>query len=233
MQNQLQNIYFKDLTEHKKIDLKERTIILYTEFNKELAINDWAYYLKLFPEKLQTEIKSFRFKKDRYNCLFGKLLVYSGYFLLKGEKICFENEYLRDQYNKPFVKESDTKFNITHSGNMVMCAFNESDIGVDLEIIKSIHVEDYKSCFSFPEMEEIRNNKVQKFYELWTMKEAVSKAIGRGLGIPLEDLNMNQKKEVSYKESKWNIKHGSILEYYYSLATKDINDNIEIIKIEF
>ncbi len=91
----------------------------------------------------------------------------------------------------------DLQFNISHSEDLALYSFNyEQLIGIDLEYLRD-NV-DYQSIarrfFCETEFELIANciseQQQQRFYQLWTAKEAYLKAIGTGLGGGLETLEI-------------------------------------------
>ena len=113
------------------------------------------------------------------------------------------------QYGKPYYKNSDFNFNISHSGKYVVCAgSNQSPIGVDVEEIKPINIEDFREQFHPDELKEIigSSNPLTSFYQFWTKKESVIKADGKGLSIPLNDLNLLVNSDgVKIDKVDWNI----------------------------
>jgi len=78
-------------------------------------------------------------------------------------------------------------FNVSHSGDRVLCGLSYSaNIGVDVEEINSNYPEEViETIFSDKEQDEYaklvsRLDKTVFFYKIWTRKEAVLKAIGKG-----------------------------------------------------
>ncbi|WP_430909696.1 4'-phosphopantetheinyl transferase family protein [Maribacter sp. 2-571] len=147
-------------------------------------------YLNLLPENHQNHVTKFRYSKDRNLRLFGKLL------LLEGVKKYGYTEALLSRikytpFNKPYL-DTDLSFNITHSGNMVLCALSDSyELGIDVEAIKPISKEDFSGVWTKSEHSLImKDEKYNWFYRLWTRKEAVIKADGKGLSIPLKSINV-------------------------------------------
>ena len=72
-------------------------------------------------------------------------------------------------------------FNISHSGNQVICGFSQvGQLGVDLERITSVDYEDFTSMFSAQEWLDIRGaeDPLRSFYSFWTRKESIIKALG-------------------------------------------------------
>jgi len=90
---------------------------------------------------------------------------------------------------KPYIQNTnDFFFNISHSGNWVAIAFAPFNIGVDVQQTdanKKININNVaKHSFHQDEIDYLNkainnNNKEQKFYEIWSIKEAVIKATGK------------------------------------------------------
>ncbi|XZF13989.1 4'-phosphopantetheinyl transferase family protein [Chitinophagaceae bacterium MMS25-I14] len=90
-----------------------------------------------------------------------------------------------DSYLRPFLP-GGPDFNIAHSGRLVLCAVTDTGkVGVDAEQIKPVDIMDYPDLFTPGEWKEItgNNNVTGTFYRFWVRKEAVLKAIGKGIYI--------------------------------------------------
>lgn len=100
-------------------------------------------------------------------------------------------EVIKDIYGKPSLKRiSDFHFNISHSGKYIICGTSDKPVGVDIEEMKPIEYATLtKEFFSQPEIEYILNghetNPLERFYEIWTLKESYLKCMGVGLSKPL------------------------------------------------
>jgi 4'-phosphopantetheinyl transferase len=85
---------------------------------------------------------------------------------------------------KPFVENSGLFYNISHSGDLVLLAVSDASIGIDVERIDpgfdfNDILTDY---FSASEQKLIiTSSQADSFYRLWTRKEALTKATGKGL----------------------------------------------------
>lgn len=94
-------------------------------------------------------------------------------------------------YQKPYLMGiQNFEFNISHSESYVVFAFSKSTIGIDIEKIKDINFDIAKRFFTKEEYKSIiylptYNERLHRFYTLWTLKESYMKAIGTGLNIPL------------------------------------------------
>jgi 4'-phosphopantetheinyl transferase len=111
------------------------------------------------------------------------------------QEVGFAGDLARILYSpeeRPYF-EDGPDFNISHSGTLVACIIGPSDrsrVGIDLEEKKSIDIDDFRGQFTAREWEMIRQDgdPLQMFYHLWTAKEALIKADGRGLQIPLSEV---------------------------------------------
>ncbi|GAB3718244.1 hypothetical protein GCM10027592_60980 [Spirosoma flavus] len=81
--------------------------------------------------------------------------------------------------------ETGWHINVSHAGQWVLLAFARAHVGVDIEIInKTFSWHDISGqSFSRVEQEYLAQtqNSRRQFYELWTRKEALIKATGKGL----------------------------------------------------
>jgi 4'-phosphopantetheinyl transferase len=85
------------------------------------------------------------------------------------------------------------RFNLSHTSRQVACAVTrERSIGIDVEDIARPldHAAIAHRFFSSGEVHALRAipsaTRVQRFFELWTLKEAYLKARGIGLSLPLD-----------------------------------------------
>ncbi|MCR4794376.1 MAG: 4'-phosphopantetheinyl transferase superfamily protein [Ruminococcus sp.] len=159
--------------------------IWYVDICKDIDIIKRSMYLINDAEKERYN----RFLRDkdklRYACgrIFTKMIS-AAYLGSKAEDILI----YADKYYKPHIKEhSDIlKYNISHSGDMVLLAFSSSgEIGIDIEQFDPC-INESEICSAF-HSEEIKamavgDNKRQ-FYRIWTAKEAYVKAVGKGFMI--------------------------------------------------
>jgi phosphopantetheinyl transferase len=115
-----------------------------------------------------------------------------------------------NRFGKPFIPSHRAFFNISHSGAMIICAASEQgEIGIDVEEIKAVDWIQYKDCFSMMEWRNISfaNDSNRLLLELWTKKESLLKADGRGLQVPLTDVILEEKYGlIKGEEKKWYFK---------------------------
>lgn len=138
-------------------------------------------------------------EKDKIRSTIADILVRS--IIIK--KLNIRNKYIKfekNQYGKPYLAGySNFKFNISHSGNFVVCAIDDKSIGVDIEEVKNIEYKDIvNNFFSVNECNYIVkqdiNSRLDEFYNMWVLKESYIKCCGKGLSIPLDSFSINIEK---------------------------------------
>jgi 4'-phosphopantetheinyl transferase len=89
---------------------------------------------------------------------------------------------------KPFlqtVRGDKLHFNVTHSGDLALIAISHEEVGIDIEQMKSNfeYLEVLDNYFSLREIKKIKDSTepLKLFYKLWTRKEALLKATGKGI----------------------------------------------------
>jgi 4'-phosphopantetheinyl transferase len=102
-----------------------------------------------------------------------------------------------EPHGKPVLAHHGTRgriaFNLTHTRGVVACACaSRGSVGIDVEAIdrRADYMELAAAYFAPGEIADLRNatdqGRHERFIELWTLKEAYVKAVGRGLGVDLQ-----------------------------------------------
>lgn len=134
---------------------------------------------------------------DRSACesLFALALLYEQIRELAGVTVdASELIFSRSEMGKPYFRDSEIKFNISHSYGYVVCAISVGEeLGVDVEAseISPERAEKLaKRYFSEQENQEIARDS-EIFARKWTEKEAEAKFFGESVGnILLKDKNL-------------------------------------------
>jgi 4'-phosphopantetheinyl transferase len=125
--------------------------------------------------------------QDAYLTLFGDLLVRME--LLKYSNFNNTDIYFSStEFGKPAIAGcAPFRFNISHSGNWIVCIVDTRDVGIDIEKIEEVELSVAEDYFSREEYHDIINSKDPKtrFIEYWTLKESYIKYVGKGLSMPL------------------------------------------------
>lgn len=163
--------------------------LLYSSFRQKFSTEKFNSYLNLLPAGMVQQISRYRRWEDAHASLIGKLLLVEGLKKYDGDHHLLHSiKY--SEYNRPYLEH--VEFNISHSGNYVLCVIsnNEFRIGVDVEEVKPIDFSDFNQQFTEAEWRVIKSDidPLRGFYKMWTRKEAIVKADGKGLSIPLKDI---------------------------------------------
>lgn len=102
-------------------------------------------------------------------------------FILKNKHI---KDYYLNEFGKPLSK--DICFNISHSHGVVIFAINDVDVGVDIEKIRPSKDDMRRYISSDEEYAYIKDD--ETFYEIWTNKESLVKALGVGIKDNIRDI---------------------------------------------
>lgn len=210
-------------------------LILYHKIKSDWNEKKTIQFLNKLPQNLRDNILKYQKKDNRLASLIGKLLLIEGL-----KKLNFKNSNSIDIdkiKSKPYIKNAPY-FNISHSGDFVICAVSKNfEIGIDIEKIKPIKIENFKNLLSKEEVEFIKTHKIKEkaFFDIWTKKEAVLKAIGTGI-ILSSWKNIVLKEDIAILDNtqKWYLKKLNIYDgYIVHLALPQHKVNLKKIEINF
>lgn len=128
-------------------------------------------------------------------CADKKALSAAGYTVAKellAEKLCIATSELcfsKTVLGKPYLPNCEWQFNISHSGDAVLCGIHNGAIGVDIEKARPYNDRVAKRICSPAEYAYISKDP-SRFLEIWTRKEAYAKLIGKGLSISLRTIEV-------------------------------------------
>ena len=200
-----------------------------SEENHESLLKD---HLPKFSADFQQKIKKYRRWQDAQLSLMGRVLLFNGIEEIKKADLR-DKEIKYTKFSKPYFEEDSVNFNISHSGEIVICAFcNEYEIGVDIEVITDMKINDFKFQMTESEWKRISlsKNKNNAFFDYWTQKEAVMKAYGQGLSMPLKSFEIFEN-TTNIKDEKFYLKEIEIDEYYKCYVSLNAHiDNVVLKK---
>jgi 4'-phosphopantetheinyl transferase len=185
-----------------------------TEYCSPLPDATFQALLTLLPTHLQQQVLRFRLWQDRHASLLGKLLL----------RIALKNAGLstdlgRLHYTtekKPFFPEGPA-FNISHSGHRVICLLGDQrPLGIDIESLSPLPFDDFQPQFTENEWAAILSDPspLSAFYRFWTAKESILKADGRGLGIPLQSIDLSKTMTPTVDGATWSVHELPLFENY-------------------
>ena len=130
----------------------------------------------------------------------------------------FPLSYEYGEHGKPQIVNFPKKFNLSHSGDYVVCGVSDGEVGVDIQKWVPFKERTAERFFAKEEWKLLQETEVEKrtelFYRLWSRKEAYGKYTGQGIGSVVgEDFSDERKwkeKQICFREQ--------VLEKGYSLA---------------
>jgi 4'-phosphopantetheinyl transferase len=140
-------------------------------------------------------------------------------------------EFNANKYGKPLLKGNcGIYFNVSHSGDWIVCAVDNEPIGIDIEKIIPVELEIATQFFSDEEYKMLMAKSPEDwqhfFFDLWTLKESYIKAVGKGLSMPLKSFTVSflEKGEIAVKSgnrlANWTLKQYDLdPEYKMSVCT--------------
>lgn len=198
-------------------------IVLYTFIDKEKHQDILDRYLPVFSGDFQRNILKYRRWEDAQLSLLGRVLLKYGlnkYYNVS--EIVIE----RDLYNKPFLKNHNIHFNISHSNTLVACVLADFPVGIDVEHHNdSIDYFDFKDQMTVNEYQKIMESKERAacLLKLWAEKESIIKAHGGGMAIPLNSFEVVNG-ECIIAGKKFYTKPIFINENYYSFIAFSVKN---------
>lgn len=149
---------------------------------------DETAMLKLLDRQRREKINIIRPNQDRLRSIYAGLLLRYVFLETGHTKEEWDNvEITKGEFGKPYIN-NDKHFNysLSHSGNWIVCAVGNSEVGVDIQEIKECKLQVAKRFFALEEYERLLNTtgtqQRQMFYKMWTCKESYAKLTGRGIG---------------------------------------------------
>ena len=116
--------------------------------------------------------------------------------VLKNELNITNYELTFNKYNKPYLKNRNIYFNISHDKNTTVLVTSDKEIGVDIEYYTYKENVMKKYYNEFEQQEIINsNNKEYEFTRIWVMKEAFVKMKGQGISYGLQNVDTTRLKK--------------------------------------
>lgn len=116
--------------------------------------------------------------------------------VLKNELNITNYELTFNKYNKPYLKNRNIYFNISHDKNTTILVTSDKEIGVDIEYYTYKESVMKKYYNEFEQQEIINsNNKEYEFTRIWVMKEAFVKMKGQGISYGLQNVDTTRLKK--------------------------------------
>ena len=171
---------------------KNRIFLL--KIDPSLSQDAYHYLLQLISEEKRARCLQFQFRQDALRVLYGELMIR---YLICRQFSCDNKEisFYQNEEGKPYVKNLPIYFNLSHSGDFVVCAISEQEVGVDIEQIKPIDLQLAKRYFHANECKDLfaqkEADRLNYFFSLWTLKESYLKWHGEKMATPLHSFSFH------------------------------------------
>lgn len=147
----------------------------------------WQDFLPMLPAQRRRQVDSCRFEVDRCRLACAGWLLQQA--LGRAGVPVSEQIFQRNQWGKPeLVGRDDVFFNLSHSGNWVVCAVSDRPVGVDVELPRC-SLDLARRFFRPEELDGLEQMDWQDrriwLNRLWTAKEAFVKTVGKGVAMGL------------------------------------------------
>lgn len=144
-------------------------------------------------------------------------------YVLNGDK----DAYFVHSNGKPYTTNG-LFFNVSHSGNYVVLAVSDKEIGCDIQKCdEKNYLRVGKFVFHKNEIELLNStdDKLTTFFEIWTKKEAYLKLLGTGFQRKATDIDLSQdiyrENDITYFFANWKID-----DYFISACYEESNEEI-------
>lgn len=155
---------------------------------------DYARVYVLLTEEKRKRIDRFRFEDDKRRSLAGEKLARRAVAAWCGvpeETVAFDS----GPNGKPFARGLAAEFSVSHSDALVVCAVDDAPIGIDVERVRPIDLAIARRVCTEEELAHLFGRAplpsdftrtgdpalLDRFFTLWTRKEAAAKRSGAGL----------------------------------------------------
>lgn len=138
------------------------------------------------PQYRKNKIDKYKPLRSKRLSLGAGILLYKGLEMLgAGDAVIFD-----DDNQKPHVQgATDLEFNLSHSGNLAVCAFSDTGVGIDVQETERFSENLMNHIYKAEEIKYIKLRSKNQLEEellctkMWTMKESIMKYYGKGLSM--------------------------------------------------
>lgn len=164
----------------------------------DLTDEDFCLYKSYMSEEKRERLDRLKFSDDKKRSVCGFMLAVKA---LNEMSNVAENKLIisYDENGKPYCENVPLFFSIAHSGDLAVCSISEKSIGVDMEKIRPVNMQSVRRFASENEIEYIFGSTptetdfkstdeetLERFFKVWTKKEAYGKMLGVGIGYDMK-----------------------------------------------
>ena len=179
---------------------------IYYKRLKNFGNDEFDRYYSMADESRRNAINRLKIENDKRRSVLGEALARYGISKLLD---CSEEEitFSRTEKGKPLCNKEGVFFNVSHCKDIVICAVDDENLGIDIERIRNFELETtyiactdsdrkliFGECEPNPNSFALTDEILKSFFTVWTAKEAYFKFLGIGI-IGLQDVSYNDIKE--------------------------------------
>lgn len=159
---------------------------------------EWAAYLS---DRRRAEAECRKNPQDRQLYLAAEILLNRSLENV-GAGLALPAVYERNVHGKPYLTPSNGYFvNWSHSGEYVICAVADREVGIDLQYMEKEPGESLVRRMLQPEEQKVyeatsAEERMKLFYQYWAVKESYLKALGTGFCTSLNTFYVEMDREV-------------------------------------
>lgn len=189
-------IFTKNIIEHLDFNNKSNKIFIFIIKNSNFSNNNIIFFSEFLSKSEIDKANNFYTKNLTESYIIAHSILRN--ILGQFAKILPQQvEFVHNEYGKPFLKDSNIQFNISHSNNIIsyIVALNYK-VGIDVELYKNqFNYKEFSDLVFTPSETKIfscvslkEEIKTKLFYNLWVKKESLVKATGQGLIYPINTI---------------------------------------------
>lgn len=151
----------------------------------EVSEDEFNSLLTLVSPEREAKVQRLKSRHKQLQSLFSKLLLRA----VLCDRLKVQNselEFAISKKGEPYLKSiPNVHFSISHTKCFVAVAVSDGEVGVDIEAVRPLKHRVYTRFFTPNELDYIATDdrcRQQRFFEVWTKKEAYFKRLGEGLG---------------------------------------------------
>lgn len=183
----------------------------------------------LSPERID-KIQKYQILSDKINSALVYLLL--RYALKKEYHLDLCPEFIYQYKNKPYFKNLDLYFNLSHCKNSSACILDQQETAVDISDIRKVSPALVRKICNPQEMLSFTSIPEEKYtrevIRLWTKKECFSKFTGEGLSLDFRKINDYQKIQLFEKE-KYICAYITQENFEYPVIISDVSELVSIL----
>ena len=168
---------------------------------EKLSDSVYEIMYRLSTQERKEKANRYRKREDAAYCLAAGLLLQAALLDTKGVRQPTASYGI---HGKPYIEEAESfHYNISHSGDWVVLAYSDREIGVDVERNYMDEGRKKVAGLSFTEKEQEyvfktddNREQAERFTKLWTIKESYLKYLGTGMTKSMKSFVVDDRFEI-------------------------------------